>query len=248
MKQTRFIMGMPVTLEVVDNNVTLSNFEEVYGYFDSVDQKFSTFKKDSEISKINRGEIKLNEYSNEMAEVLRLCEQTKSSTNGYFDIEQKGFLDPSGLVKGWAIFNAAKILLGHGMENFYLDVGGDIQTFGTNGSGQPWKIGIRNPFNRQQLVRILKVSGLGVATSGNYQRGDHIYNPLTDAPLDQTVSLTVVASNIYEADRFATAAFAMGNKGMQLILNTQGLEAYMIDKFGQATYTIGLEKYFVTND
>jgi len=75
-------------------------------------------------------------------------------------------------------------------------------------------------------------------------RGGHIYNPTnTDQPISGIVSLTVIGPDVYEADRFATAAFAMGPAGLLFMENLPGFEAYMIDPNGMAAYTSGFERY-----
>lgn len=248
MKQQRLMMGMPIMVEVVDNNVMAQDIEAVFDYFHQVDEKFSTYKDTSEISQINRGEIKPKDYSEEMKLVLELAEKTRKETGGYFDIQNKNKMDPSGLVKGWAINNAAKILEKKGFKNFYIEAGGDIQTKGNNDLGNLWKIGIRNPFNRTENVKIIEVSGEGVATSGTYIRGQHVYNPHDhDTEITEVISITIIGPNIYEADRMATAALAMGKRGIEFISTLNNFDGYMINNEGRATYTSGFEKYVVKN-
>ena len=245
MKQTRLLMGMPITVEILDFEVTDQQLNGVFDYFGSVDERFSTYKSSSEISLINRGELLPEQYSEDMRTVLELCTETKQQTEGYFEIEHEGLLDPSGLVKGWAIQQAANQLRAGGWRNFYIDAGGDIQVSGTK-LGQPWRIGIRNPFRRQEYVKALALTDQGVATSGTAVRGQHIYNPYQpDVPLVEVLSLTVIGPNIYEADRFATAAFAMGRAGIQFIETLVEFEGYLIDADARATYTSGFERYVV---
>lgn len=237
-------MGMPITVEIVDATATEKVFETVFNYFISIDIRFSTYKKDSEISKINRGELQPKDYSEAMKEVLRLSEDTRQQTKGFFDIHNNGSIDPSGLVKGWAILNAAKILKKEGIENYYVEAGGDIQVNGSNEKKEKWQVGIRNPFKQDEIVKIISLSNEGVATSGTYIRGQHIYSPKENGKeIADIISLTVIGPNIYEADRFATAAFAMGKAGIHFIQRQKGLEGYMIDTEGLATYTSGFEKY-----
>jgi FAD:protein FMN transferase len=243
MKQTRLIMGMPVTLEVLDPAITPDDLENIFAYFVSVDEIFSTYKATSEISQINRGELLETQYSEDMKLILALSEQTKKETLGYFDIQRAGIYDPSGIVKGWAVHNAANMLKARGFQHFYLDAGGDIQVSGQK-NGNLWRIGIRNPFNRTEHVKILALTNQGIATSGIAIRGQHIYNPHDrETQLLDVVSITIVGPNVYEADRFATAAFAMGKKGIQFIENLDGFEGYMIDKQAIATFTSGFERY-----
>ncbi len=243
MKQLQLLMGMPITVEIVDPSVTEADIESVFAYFRTIDATFSTYKEDSEISKINRGELRKEEYSEEMKTILALSEQTREETLGYFDIQHNGILDPSGIVKGWAILQAADMLKEAGFSNFYIDAGGDIQVAGKK-DGNSWRIGIRNPFNRKENVKILALTDKGIATSGTAIRGQHIYDPHNPrVPLEDIVSLTVIGSNVYEADRFATAAFAMGKRGIYFIEQLPGFEGYMIDASGRAIFTTGFERY-----
>jgi thiamine biosynthesis lipoprotein len=246
MKKTKIIMGMPITVEVV-GETSGESIENVFKYFSRVDDRFSTYKPTSEISKINNG-LPSSKWSSEMKIVLDLCDQTKKLTSGYFDILSHGKLDPSGLVKGWAVNNAAQKLIDSGTRNFYIEAGGDIQVNGLNAHNQPWVIGIRNPFNIEEIVKVVQLKNQGMATSGTYIRGQHIYNPhMRGQEITDINSLTVIGPNVYEADRYATAAFAMGFNGIAFIDEIPGLEGYMIDSNKTATYTRGFESYEVPN-
>ncbi len=237
---------MPVTLQVVDATATDELFETVFSYFEYIDEKFSTYKDNSEISLINKHELTLEQSSEDMRIVFALAEQTKQESRGYFDIARNGSYDPSGLVKGWAIYNAAEILRQKGFKDFYVDAGGDVEAVGKNDRGENWRAGIRNPFNMNEIVKVLSVSNCGIATSGTYVRGQHIYNPQDrETPLTDVVSLTVIGPNVYDADRFATAAFAMGRDGIVFIERLEGFEGYMIDREQQATFTSGFQRYVI---
>ncbi len=242
-------MGMPVTVEIIDFGACKNDVDSVFDYFKSIDQKFSTYKKDSEISLINFNKIKSDDFSPEMREIFSVAEETNKLTFGYFDIlTPDGIYDPSGIVKGWAIYNAANILKTCGVKNFYIDVGGDIQVFGKNSLGEKWKIGIRNPFNTSEIIKILEIEDCGIATSGSYIRGDHIYNPKDKRKIiKDIVSMTVVGSNVYDADRFATSAFAMGLDGISFIERLEGFEGYVVDVNSVATFTSNFEKYIKVN-
>jgi len=248
MKRTRLLMGMPITIEVAESKATESDVASIFDYFASVDRMFSPYKKESEISRLNAGEITKKQISTDVRQILQLADDTKKETHGYFNIENNGKIDPSGIVKGWAIFNAASLLKEHGFQNFYVDAGGDIQVSGKNEKGTDWTIGIRNPFNRDEIVKVVRLVNKGVATSGLYIRGQHIYNPHKPTmPITDIASMTVIGPNVYDADRFATAAFAMGVKGIQFIEKLPGYDGYMIDPNGIATMTSRFER-FVVND
>ena len=239
MKETRTIMGMPVVIEVVDHGVSIDVFEEVFAYLTAVDERFSTYKPTSEITLFNEGKIAQKDLTSEMQEVFTLSEKTKQETHGYFDIFRNGVCDPSGLVKGWAIHDAADMLRAKGFKNFYVEIAGDIEVAGMNAEGTKWSIGIRNPFNKNEIVKVVYLTNQGIATSGTSIRGLHIYNPIDQKPADAIASMTIIGPNVYEADRFATAAFAMGTNGIVFIENLPGFEGYMIDHTGIATLTRG---------
>jgi FAD:protein FMN transferase len=245
MKQTRVLMGMTITVEIADHSGTKTSIDKVFSYFKNVENKFSVFKTASEITLINNGKIKESQWSEDMKLIFALAEKTKKETNGYFDIiATDGKYNPSGLVKGWAIYNASKLLLEQGFKDFYVEAGGDIQANGKNEKGSYWSVGIKNPFNQQQIVKVLYLKNEGIATSGTYIRGQHIYDPHDrNKLLTEIVSISIIGPNVYEADRFATAAFAMGEKGIRFIENLKGFEGYMIDKNGIGTETSGFEKY-----
>ncbi|MHB8661052.1 MAG: FAD:protein FMN transferase [Minisyncoccota bacterium] len=250
MKETRLIMGMPIEIEIVPTSPRLRRasedaLEEAFAYLVAVDERFSTYKEGSEISRINRGEITPTAASVEMREVFALAEKTKKETNGYFDIKNPtGHLDPSGIVKGWAILNTAALIRKAGHEHFMVNAGGDIATGGKNAERKEWSVGIRNPFKTDEIIKVVYPRGKGIATSGSYIRGAHIYNPhAPEEKLNDIVSITVIGPDALEADRFATAAFAMGKKGVEFIESLPGFEAYAIDARGVATLTSGFGVY-----
>lgn len=240
MPETRLMMGMPITVEVVGDTDGRAR-ETAFQYFAEVDARFSPYKAHSEVSAFARGDIAVADVSPELGEVLGLCELTRSETDGYFDIRRPdGCIDPSGLVKGWAIRNAARRIAALGFGDYFVDAGGDIECHGQNADGRPWRVGVRNPFDAAQIVKVLQPGDRGVATSGTYVRGRHIYNPhVANAASDEIASVTVVGPDVYEADRFATAAFAMGRDGAAFLESQPGLEAYVIDRAGVATMTSG---------
>lgn len=236
-------MGMPATIEVVDQDVQTADIDEVFAYFDEMDQIFSTYKEDSVVEKIKRGVTLESAYPEVVREVLRKSAETKKETAGYFDIYASGVLDPSGLVKGMSIQQGALKLISKGYENLLVEIAGDVQLQGKNSRGETWTVGIKNPFNAREIIKVLRLTGQGVATSGTYIRGSHIINPITHREATEITSLTVIGPNIYEADRFATAAFAMGEKGLAFIDSLAGFEAYQVDKNKIGRQTGGFGKF-----
>jgi thiamine biosynthesis lipoprotein len=147
-------------------------------------------------------------------------------------------------VKGWAIQRAAELLANRGYRHYFVEAGGDAQTAGLNCGGEPWRVGIRNPFRHDEIVKVLAVSDLAVATSGTAIRGRHIYNPHSAGALEtDLVSLTVVGPSIYDADRMATAAFAMGVDGIAFLGVSGGLDGYAVTSDRVASFTEGFLRH-----
>lgn len=242
---------MPVSIHIVGNAIE-KDINDVFTYLHHIDNVFSTYKKDSEISKINDGSLLKRNATEEVKHIFALCEETKHETNGYFDMTRNGKINPSGIVKGYAIHMAANMLRDKGYKNFSVEIAGDIEVSGSSerksqekSSSGGWQIGIQNPFNTKEIIKVIKVTDKGVATSGNYIQGAHIYNPKSNEMANEIASITVIAKNVYEADRMATAAFAMGENGIQFIEQLSGFEGYMVTKDKRAIYTGGFENFVV---
>ncbi len=238
-------MGMPVTVEVAaESDTAEAAIEAVFAWFGEVDRTYSPFKAYSVISRLREGQIRLGEAPNEVREVLAAGKAMKGVTDGFFDMQRPdGRLDPSGYVKGWAIERAAEQLERRALHDYCIEAGGDIQTGGKNTKGKPWRVGIRNPERPAEIVKVLHVRGQAVATSGNYERGAHIYDPKTGHATGEVASVTVVGPRITWVDVAATAAFAMGTRAAAWIAQQPDLEAYVIDHSGRATLTPRLEQY-----
>src|ERR1700719_1505994 len=167
------VMGMPVTVNVAGDDVDPGVLEAVFADFQHLDEMFSPFIETSEVSRIDRGELDPEEAGELVRQVINLCRQYERATDGHFSAWIGGRVDPSGLVKGWAIDRACSILDRHGFRDFYVDAGGDVQTRGMGDAGRPWRVGVRHPVQRDKLACVVLVSGSAVATSGTYEKGDH---------------------------------------------------------------------------
>jgi FAD:protein FMN transferase len=235
------VMGMPVTVQVNDHEIPDEALNDVFADFDLLDQTFSPFLEASAVSRINRGELRLDEAENLVTQALHLCRLYESATEGYFSAWFDGTLDPSGLVKGWAIDRACGILDAFGCRNYYVDAGGDVQARGVSERGRPWRVGIRHPTLRDRVARVIGATNLAVATSGTYEEGDHIIDPHTGRAATELLSFTVAGPDVLQADVFATAGFAMGITGLDFIERADGYEAYAIDRRHVASWTSGFE-------
>jgi FAD:protein FMN transferase len=234
-------MGMPVTVHVVDEAAQAEALDRVFEDFSLLDVTFSPFRPESEVSRINRGELQVGEAGELVNQAIDMCRQYERATDGYFSAWIAGRFDPSGLVKGWAIDRACSILHDYGYRDFFVDAGGDVQTQGHNAEGGPWRVGVRHPVERDKVARVVLASGLAVATSGTYEKGEHIVDPHTGKPPNALLSFTVVGPDILQADVYATAGFAMGSRGLEFVARSPRYEAFAIDRLLRALYTPGFE-------
>ncbi len=242
-------MGMAVSIDIRDPDCPAEAVQDVVDWFHHVDDTFSTHKHESPISAIGRGEVSFADTTDEIREVLRLCETLRIETDGAFDAFEVPApngtrFDPSGLVKGWSVEGAAQILEAHDSKNFCINAGGDIVLRGQPELAEEWRVGIRHPDSADMLALVITGRDhLAVATSATYERGAHIIDPRTRQSSTSVASTTVVGPDLAFADAYATALFVMGLEGLDWISARPGYDAYMITHHHQTHWTPGFERY-----
>ncbi len=219
MLRTEHVMGMPVRVDV-RSAAGSAVLDAVFALLRDVDARFSPYRAGSAVARRARGEAAPDA---ELDALLARCERLRARTGGYFDARAAGRLDPSGLVKGWAVDRAAALLGETGARRFYVNAGGDVVV-----RGGPWRVGVRHPRQRDRLAAVLSLTDAAVATSGAYERGDHIVDPLTRRPARGALSVTVLGRDLATADAYATAAFAMGERGPAWTARLRGCGAMTI--------------------
>lgn len=229
-------MGTVFSLSVHPPGVHEDDVEDVMSWLHWVDTTFSTYRPDSQISRLGRGDISLQECAPEVREVLTLCEQWRQATNGYFSAYPAGPLDPSGAVKGWAIEQASDRLRAAGSTNHCVNGGGDVQCAGNSAQHRPWRIGITNPLVANSLATVVTGRDIAVATSGTAERGDHIVDPHTRRAPSGLASITLVGRHLTEVDAYATAAFAMGARAREWLEQMPDVHAFAVSVDG-STWT-----------
>jgi thiamine biosynthesis lipoprotein len=240
-RQTKEIMGMPVTIQLMDSDPNPAALNQAFAQFILLDETFSPFLAASAISRINRGELRVEDAPALIHQALQICALYEQATDGYFSPHLAGHLDCNGLVKGWAIDRACSVLANAGYHDYFVDAGGDVATRGHNPQGDPWRVGIRHPIEHDKVACVVLARDLAVATSGTYEKGEHILDPHTALPVTHWLSFTVVGVDILSADVYSTAACAMGQDGIEFITHQDGYEAYAIDSNLRATYTDGFK-------
>lgn len=209
------------------------------------DKVFSTYREDSQVSRLGRAELQVADCDPEVAEVLELAAEAERSSDGWFSTTYRGRLDPTGIVKGWAAERAARRIAAAGVRGVSVNGGGDVQMFGAPQPDRPWRVGVADPLRPGGLAAVVSAAGtdrLAVATSGTAERGAHIVDPRTGRPaVTDLVAVTVVASSLTWADCWATAAFAMGSReGHAWLQSLADVEALLITAEGEARCTSGL--------
>ena len=231
-------MGMPVRVDVRDRGVGAAAVDAVYAWLRAVDARFSPFRADSEICRLDREELSLRDAHPDVREVLARCERLRDFSGGAFDARAGGALDPCGLVKGWAVDRAGALLEAAGARRFCIDAGGDVLL-----RGGPWRVGVRHPLRGGALAAALELTDAAVATSGAYERGAHVLDPRGGGPARGALSVTVVGRELGTVDAYATAAFAMGPRGPAWTARLRGCEAMTVLAGGRVLCTAGFGRH-----
>ncbi len=231
-------MGMPIVVDLRDEGAE-PLAELVFAWLREVDERFSTYKEGSEISRLNRGELAVAECHPDVRRVLARCDELRQATGGYFDARYASLerVDPSGLVKGWSVDRAAALLDERDARNYSINAGGDIRMRGAALPGSSWRVGIQHPGLVDRIAALVECNDLALATSGAYARGDHVIDPHTGEPAAGVASVTVAGEELATADAYATAAFAMGERAPAWAATIAPYEALILLADGSALAT-----------
>jgi FAD:protein FMN transferase len=241
LRRIEHIMGMPIVIDVRDEHADGDLVDAAFDAFRDVDARFSTYRDDSEIMRINRGELALADAHADVREVIARCEDLRAETRGFFDMRATadGTIDPSGLVKGWSVDRVAAFLADAGLRDYAVSAGGDVVVRGRALPDDCWRVGIQHPESENEVAKVVVANDLAIATSGAYARGDHVLDPHTLLPPAGVLSVTITGPALATADAFATAAFAMGTNGPAWTARLRGYEAMTILADGRVLSTPG---------
>ena len=218
-----------------------SGISEVIDFFEKVDLLFSPFISRSEVAKLRRNEINIDDCDPLVQEVWNLCLTAKGFTDGAFDPwAVKGGFDPSGYVKGWAAEKAAEMLVAAGCNSVQVNAAGDIALRG-GFEGAPWKIGVINPENKSEIVQVFEIQDGNIATSGSYEKGAHIKDPHTGLIAIGAKSGTVIGPDGGICDALATALMVDGRDSAQWIGNPELSEYtfWAINRHDESAWSFG---------
>ena len=255
MKLERFVETWGTVIVVQAASKSLNEFElglevdKVEEFLHQVDEVFSTYKNDSEVSRIRRGKLEVADASDDVKEVLQLCEHARVLTLGAFDSwKVEGGFDPSGLVKGWAAEVAAKMLVGAGVKSVLINAAGDLVLRGgqisEGGEVKPWSVGISSPDDVNQIVKTFDVVDGSVATSGDYEKGAHIIDPHTGLIAIGARSASVVGPDGALCDALATALMVDGRDAQRWMGRPElaGYSFWVINRDDETAWSYGPNK------
>jgi thiamine biosynthesis lipoprotein len=238
------VMGMPISLALrgrhaVDDQGRAA-WAEVMAAMRAFDRTFSTYRDDSWISRLGRGDVAFADCPPEVAEVMALGKAAERDSGGAFSVWRAGsdgttVLDPNGVVKGWAADRAAAALRSLDATDFCLSAGGDLVCRTVDPDSPPWRIGVEHPRDPGRLVAVVPVANGAVATSGTAHRGQHLVDARTGRPPSGIASVTVVAASLTTADIDATAAFARGTDAARWLGARPGRTGLVVWADGSAT-------------
>jgi thiamine biosynthesis lipoprotein len=241
-------MGTVCSITVVTGGRPAAEFRAVLAAACAVlhraDAVFSTWDPGSPVSRLRRGAATLADMPGEVGNVLAECRAASSASHGWFDSwAMPGGVDPTGLVKGWAVDRALAVLRDEGVGGALINGGGDVAAYGRPAPGERWRAGIRHPWRPGALAAVVEVRA-AVATSGCYERGPHLIDPRTGRPASRAASATVTGPQLGLADALATAVAVGGDEALAAVAALDGYEAYLIRPDGSEVDTGGVP--FVT--
>ncbi|MFJ2370397.1 FAD:protein FMN transferase [Microbacterium sp. NPDC087665] len=241
------IMGIPMSIHLigVKEKTDVGADRAVRACFDElreIDRVFSTYRTDSDISRIRRGELAIADADSRVSLVADACERAEQETGGLFSARWRGWFDPTGYVKGWAVEAAARRHLEPLLDAATavgINAGGDLQLFTAEGADWRWPVGIADPHDRGQLIAVVDVVNGAVATSGTAERGLHILDPRTGRPATGIASATIMADGLTQADVWATAAVVAGPADRSWIAAAGSRTGIVIDDDRRVTRWLG---------
>ena len=244
------IWGTILYIEAASTTVEKSRIdgaiEEVKQFVIEVDKVFSTYKENSFVSRLRRREIEISDCPQDLQEVWNACLTARYLSDGAFDPwKVDGGFDPSGYVKGWAADRIAAILQAAGCQHIQVNAAGDLTLRGGNlldsGEVKPWKIGVSNPENTQEVLRVFEIYDGAIATSGHYERGAHITDPYTGLIAIGARSATVIGPDGGLTDALATALMVTGDDGANFFGQPElaDYSAWCIDRHDGTAWGVG---------
>lgn len=245
------VMGMPIGIDLrhlgcADSEAVEAVLDQCFDLLRWVDKTFSLWQPGTPMARLSAGAAKLGDVPVAVVEVLRACVLAGRETGGSFSARRPdGRIDPTGLVKGWAVAKVADLLLAAGYQHWCISAAGDVLAHGQAQPEESWVIGVAAPEAPGELLDAVQLdTGGAVATSGSAERGTHIWDPLRAEPARGVRSATVVCTtgqptDIVRADVLATAAVARGPGAIAWLDAISDIDALVVNADGSQECTSG---------
>ena len=238
------IWGTVISIQIPRGSIPIEIFDaackEATAFYREIDNTFSTYKSDSEISKLRNGELKIENASAYVKLVWNKSLELRALTQRAFDPwAVPGGFDPSGFVKGWAAQESLRFFDEKGIKNLQINAGGDLVLRGGVNESTPWSIGVRHPDLPNSIAKTFELFDGAIASSGTYERGAHIIDPRVGVPAVGARAATVMGPDAGVADALATALIVDGRDAV----NWLGAEEFRnysfwaVDKTGERAWS-----------
>lgn len=224
------IYGTTYSIKIAENKSYSFLNTDIIDELNRIDYVFSTYKPTSEISLINKDPKRA--WSNEFRDLFNLSDEISNLSEGAFSPNDANGFDFSAIGKGYAIDKIAELLEKNGVNNYFIEIGGEIRAKGSKFSDK-WIFGIERPTNSKKspyLAFNVPSEGVSIATSGEYREPNHIWGK---GPRD-LISVTVATSDAASADAWATALYVLGEEKGLDIAEKNNLEVFFITNNGDS--------------
>ena len=224
------IYGTTYSIKIAENKSYSFLNTDIIDELNRIDYVFSTYKPTSEISLINKDPKRA--WSNEFRDLFNLSDEISNLSEGAFSPNDANGFDFSAIGKGYAIDRIAELLEKNGVNNYFIEIGGEIRAKGSKFSDK-WIFGIERPTNSKKspyLAFNVPSEGVSIATSGEYREPNHIWGK---GPRD-LISVTVATSDAASADAWATALYVLGEEKGLDVAEKNNLEVFFITNNGDS--------------
>ena len=237
------IVDVDIASSLVSEDALNQGMQQVIDFSKQEDADFSTYIETSWVTRLRTNQVEITSCPPSVQEVWELCLQAKHLTDGAFDPwAVEGGFDPSGLVKGWAADKCADMLVSLGIEYVQVNAAGDLSLRGGfyDGVVEPWRIGVVNPENKNEIVQTFEIIDGAIATSGTYERGAHIKDPYTGLIAIGAKSATVVGPLGWLCDALATALMVAGEDGAKYFAQPEleGYQVFVVDRYENTSWRL----------
>ena len=224
------IYGTTYSIKIAENRSYSFLDTQIKAELNRIDYVFSTYKPTSEISLINEDPNRV--WSDEFRNLFNLSNEISNLSEGAFSPNDANGFDFSAIGKGYAIDKIAELMEKNGVNNYFIEIGGEIRAKGLKFS-EEWIFGIERPTNSEKSPYIafnVPSKGISIATSGEYREPNHIWGK---GPRD-LISVTVATSDAASADAWATALYVLGKEKGLDVAEKNNLEVFFITNNGDS--------------